>query len=239
MTTIKKKICYYPVSDDFQRGVDIGKSRFLPHSSLCPDPATNPQYLLDDTLYFRVSVKVDKHKPWLVCTDKLKVLAKDYSSSEASSCVRIIRATGYEAMKDSNGWYFDQPFYIYPGGYKMSVAIACNGEQSCKGTHVSVFVRLLEGSCDASLSWPFLGTVTFTLLNQLSNRDHHTTMTLEYNKNSKFGYAHKIYRYINFISQSALSHDPEKNTQYLENDTQCFRVSVQVKDYKPWIVCTL
>ncbi len=121
----------------------------------------------------------------------------------------------------------------------MSVAIACNGEQSCKGTHVSVFVRLLEGSCDASLSWPFLGTVTFTLLNQLSNRDHHTTMTLEYNKNSKFGYAHKNYRYINFISQSALSHDPEKNTQYLKNDSLCFRVSVQVKDYKPWIVCTL
>ena len=28
------------------------------------------QYLLDDTLYFRVSVKVDNHKPWLVvCTD--------------------------------------------------------------------------------------------------------------------------------------------------------------------------
>jgi len=30
------------------------------------NPATNTQYLLDDTLYSRVSVKVYNNKPWLV-----------------------------------------------------------------------------------------------------------------------------------------------------------------------------
>ncbi len=56
-----------------QVGSSRGCTQFLPHSSLCYDPATNPQYLLDDTLYFRVSVKVDNHKPWLVCTDKINI----------------------------------------------------------------------------------------------------------------------------------------------------------------------
>ena len=46
-----------------------GPVKFLPHSSLGHNPATNTQYLLDDTLYFRVSVKVNDHKPWLVCTN--------------------------------------------------------------------------------------------------------------------------------------------------------------------------
>ena len=49
-------------------GSSRGCQKFLPHSSLGHNPATNTQYLLDDTLYFRVSVKVDNHKPWLVCT---------------------------------------------------------------------------------------------------------------------------------------------------------------------------
>ena len=44
----------------------VGTSRsylmFLPHSFLGLNPATNTQYLLDNTLYFRVSVKVNNHK---------------------------------------------------------------------------------------------------------------------------------------------------------------------------------
>ena len=47
---------------------------------------------------------------------------------------------------------------------------------SGKVTHVSVYVRLLEGAYDAGLSWPLMGTVTFTLLNQLADN----SMTLEY-----------------------------------------------------------
>ena len=45
-----------------------GYTKFLSHSSLGLNPATNTQYLLDDALYFRVSVEMDFRKPWLVCT---------------------------------------------------------------------------------------------------------------------------------------------------------------------------
>ena len=50
-------------------GTTRGKFKYIPHSSLGHNPAINTQYLLDNTLYFRVSVKVDNIKPWLVCTD--------------------------------------------------------------------------------------------------------------------------------------------------------------------------
>ena len=46
--------------------------------------------------------------------------------------------------------------------------IACNGNNDeAKGTHVSVFACLMKGDNDDSLFWPFTGTVTIELLNQL------------------------------------------------------------------------
>jgi TNF receptor-associated factor 4 len=46
-------------------GTTWGLAQFIPHSALAHDPVKNTQYLKDDTLYFRVSVKVADHKPWL------------------------------------------------------------------------------------------------------------------------------------------------------------------------------
>ena len=48
-----------------------GAPRFIPHSELEYNPITNCQYLKDDSLYFRVSVKVtSKTKPWLAVSAK-------------------------------------------------------------------------------------------------------------------------------------------------------------------------
>ena len=44
---------------------NLGFSQFIPQSKLHHNPSTKTQYLKDDTLYFRVSVKVPDHKPWL------------------------------------------------------------------------------------------------------------------------------------------------------------------------------
>lgn len=41
---------------------------FIPHSALGHNPARNTEYLMDDALYFRVSVKVDNNKHWLDST---------------------------------------------------------------------------------------------------------------------------------------------------------------------------
>ncbi len=38
---------------------------FIPHSDLNLDRHRQTQYLKDDVLYFRVSIAIDDHKPWL------------------------------------------------------------------------------------------------------------------------------------------------------------------------------
>ena len=101
---------------------------------------------------------------------------------------------------------------------------------------MSVYAYLLEGAYDASLSWPFMGTVTFTLLNQLVDDNHHSgTLEYETSYNTNVG---SLWGKPQFISHSALSHDPVKNTQYLKNDTLYFRVTMTVGSHKPWLVCT-
>ena len=49
-------------------GKGWGRPEFISHSELAHDPFKNTQYLKDDTLYFRVSVDIPDHKPWLQCT---------------------------------------------------------------------------------------------------------------------------------------------------------------------------
>ena len=44
-----------------------GFQKFIRYSALAHDPVKNTQYLKDNTLYFRVSVEVSDHKPWLDC----------------------------------------------------------------------------------------------------------------------------------------------------------------------------
>ena len=46
-------------------GIHYGPQSFIRHTALAHDPVKNTQYLMDDTLYFRVSVEVNDHKSWL------------------------------------------------------------------------------------------------------------------------------------------------------------------------------
>ena len=76
----------------------------------------------------------------------------------------------------------------------------------------------------AELKWPFVGNVTYTLLNQLEDGNHHTEI-ITFNTirnarvNSRWGKP-------KFIPHSALTRDPVKNTQYLKDDKLFFRVTV-------------
>ena len=111
------------------------------------------------------------------------------------------------------------------------------------GTHVSVGAYLMKGNNDNSLSWPFTGTVTFKLLNQLEDKNHHqetTTFPADgvYSQRVVDGErAHRGYGRTQFISHADLAHKPLTNTQYLKDDTLIFRVSAEAPDYKPWLEC--
>jgi TNF receptor-associated factor 4 len=50
---------------DNRVGNGRGFPNFIPHSALAHDPVKNTQYLMNDTLYFRMSAEAADHKPWL------------------------------------------------------------------------------------------------------------------------------------------------------------------------------
>ena len=85
----------------------------------------------------------------------------------------VFQLPGYASKKEKNEIFYSTPFYSHPGGYKMCIRIDANGNGADEGTHVSVFNKLLEGRYDNQLHWPFLGTVTYELLNQLGDDNHH------------------------------------------------------------------
>ncbi len=60
----------FTAADNFRPKDCRGSPEFICNSELAHDPVKNTQYLKDDTLYFRVSVEVADHKPWLECTAK-------------------------------------------------------------------------------------------------------------------------------------------------------------------------
>ena len=102
--------------------------------------------------------------------------------------------------------------------------------------HLSIVIELLE-SCDGDqLRWPFLGTVTFELLNQLGDGNHYKAeVPYEADNDMTIDSAESC---DDFVGHSSLSNNPEINTQYLLDDSLYFRVSVRIDNHKPWLVNT-
>jgi len=230
----------FPASKNIRAGSTRGFPKFIPHSSLEHNPTANTQYLVDDTLYFRVTVRMDNHKPWLLCSEKVNI-----DMSNAIKLCQVLgetkplafKVTGFSAKKEKNSWFQCEPFYTGPGGYRMCIVIVTNGEDSGKGSHLTVYSKLMEGSNDASLTWPFKGSVLVTLLNHLSDYNHYAK-NIDYVEND-FAQVGKCWGYQQYISHSALSLDSAMNTQYLKDDTLYFKVSVNPEGIRPWLTCTL
>jgi TNF receptor-associated factor 4 len=151
--------------------------------------------------------------------------------------------TAYDHHKTTDDAVYSPGFYTSPGGYKMCVRVWANGCRDGHSTHVSISANLMKGENDDHLPWPFTGTVTFELLNQLEDKNHYSkyvtflpdeassqrTINAE---RSSTGYGMPGY-----ISHSALGYNAAKNCQYLRNDFLYFRVNVNARSSsKPWLV---
>ena len=171
--------------------------------------------------------------------DMISILNSTLSSMKKDSNAlgtTTFKLTEYGKKREGDIEFYSEPFYTSPGGYKMCVSVDPNGHSEAKGSHVSVFIELLEGPNDESLHWPFLGTVKVELLNQLADSGHHIrTLTMDTEDDTRPGNA---WGYFKFLPHSKLSHDSARSTQYLMDDTLYFRATVTVEDPKPWLVCT-
>ena len=129
--------------------------------------------------------------------------------------------------KDDDRWN-STPIYSGPQGYKMRLLVDANGQGIGGGTHVSVFVQIIQGEYDDTLTWPYTGTVTYKIINWKEDRNH-VKKTVDFSiasahccnkptgEDSNKGYGH----------YKVLSHDElyGSNSQYINDDMLCIRVS--------------
>lgn len=115
----------------------------------------------------------------------------------------------------------------------MKIVVYLNGSVNVD-EHISIYVTLLEGKNDSQLNWPFVGSITITLLNQLADRSHFKKLIqLDREKDLR---PKKSLGYPKFIAHSDLSRP--YTTQYLMDDTLYFKVSIENPRSKPWLEWT-
>ena len=149
-----------------------------------------------------------------------------------------LKLTNFKKYKESSQEFCSPPFYADCSGYKMYLKVYPNGNGDYEHSYVSVFACLMKGDNDDSLTWPFTGTVTFELLNQLEDRNHHSvTARFENCKTIGDRVTHNEVEIGGgiggFISHTDLDNQPDKNCQYLKDDLLIFRVSVHEPNENP------
>ena len=147
----------------------------------------------------------------------------------------VFKMTEYSSKKRNKEVFFSDPFYTNLNGYKMRVKIHVNGTGSGEGTHMSVSLLFLKGPYDQSLRWPFLGEVTFTILNQMGDYNHSNRfISVLRNDDVKPGGCKDMET---FIAHSMLSEELPDKVMLLKNDTLFFRVSVKFSGSLSWLEC--
>ncbi len=130
------------------------------------------------------------------------------------------RIKNYKVLELEGKYFYSPPFLTSASGYKMCIRV-----DTGKGTHVSVYAYLMKGDNDDSLSWPFTGRVTFELLNQLEDDNHHketTTFAADSVSSQRVvdrERGGKGRARTKFISHADLDYNVDKKTQYLKGDT--------------------
>ena len=147
------------------------------------------------------------------------------------------KLSSFTEKKSNNEHFYSSPFYTSQNGYRICICVDANGEGDGEGTHVSVFVHLMKGDNDESLTWPFTGNVIIELLNQLEDKYHHRT-SIPFTAHRGLGKrVTKGKRGEGLGRQNFIVHS-DLQDNYLVDDALFFRVSVDVPNYKPWLECT-
>ena len=178
-----------------------------------------------------------------VAIDIVKKHEDKIAQLQSTSGSMKFRITDFDKLKISGGGFYSPAIYTSTGGYKMCACVYANGSGDGKGTHLTAGAYLMRGENDNHLPWPFTGTVTFELLNQLKDDNHHFQETAFHPDNvagqrvvneerASVGYGLPCY-----IPHSDLGYYAAKNCQYLKDNCLYFRVKVDAEGTsKPWLV---
>ncbi len=112
----------------------------------------------------------------------------------------------------------------------MRLAVYPNGRGRMKGSHVSVYIRLMQGDNDNVLLFPFNGNIIIKLLNWTKDNGHveciiqfDESIPLVCRQGVTDGEVAADGRGVGILSHV----DTENNTEYIHNDKMCFIISFE------------
>ena len=180
-------------------------------------------------------IKEDKKLHFHLALDSLVKL--DQRLSLERQALHTFKVANFKKMKEEGAKFQTPSLYTVPHGYCIAVRVYPNGTGEGEGSYVSIFTPILKGRFDRKLTWPFVGSFTFSLLNQLEDNNHYNLL-LNTSASDQFVIVGSAWGHPKFIPHSELGYNAKKNTQYLKDDTLYFRVCVDKSNHKPWLQCT-
>ena len=157
------------------------------------------------------------------------------SNQVAPVVLAIVNFT--EKLQKNETWK-SKPFFAFGGGYLMYMSVYASGNGDGNGTHLSVYLHLLEGPYDDDLQWsgywPLRGTFTIELLNQSSflHKSNHYGYRLQQSYFFCWECTRRVidsdedplgWGFSQFISHQTLLH--QNASSYFKNGTLYFRIS--------------
>ena len=151
---------------------------------------------------------------------KIHTHAAKLSSCDQSLPV-IVKMPDFAINKKNEVDWYSDPFFKYHCSYKMKLNVVPAGQDLSEGHYMSVYLYIMSGPHDHYLMWPLKGKFQVTLLNQISNSEHHSVSyrnRVKRNQSQPFWYCEE------FISHKVL-HEISATRQFIKNDCLFFEVS--------------
>ena len=206
-----------------------GNNEVIPLSELFSKYPLSTKYLEDDCMCIRI------YDVAVYSTSLLNKTPRWQTSKNTSSSAPIeFIITEFHMRKMYDSVYFSPPFYTHKNGYKMRLEVYPNGYGDSKGTHISLFARLLKGENDCNLKWPMNINLTIQLINWHKNDSHFTDVI--YFAIAVSGACNQVMSpkekadlllgTYKFCDHSTL-YAATRSIQYIEDDCICLRVKIQ------------
>ena len=228
--------------------VSIKRKDMASHDLECPHETISCPYKDVGCTYTSPRHAMADHKATSCChhLDLAMVQLQRQKQNDPQDCTAwVFEMPQFNQFKGNKNIWYSPGFYTHTCGYKMCLRVHANGCGDDKGTHVSVFLRLMKGENDDALTWPIRYSCTITLLNQLRDKGHHSRSIISYIdtphphnsrvvRDESCGHWRGMYR---FIPHDLLGLQEMKMCQYLKDDSLYFRVQVElIPAVKPWLV---
>lgn len=147
----------------------------------------------------------------------------------------VWKMTGFSAiLKDAKDGVkkaiYSSSFVTGKQGYKLSICVQPDGDQTKKNRYLSVFLGVMKGDFDAILPWPFRSDVKFTLIDQQDDPDKRINVSESFAVSPPFERPRSGAVFSMFRSKRFISHKNLKTRRYIVDDTLFLQVEVRPCD---------